>query len=117
MKVAFYKSGKEGVPLANRQYAERFARKSTLYVNWEIDLTHPAPAHRVDFRIHATWYDPDGSIMNEQDMDTYVDAGWKDSSHNWGRGWDKTNQWPVGQYRVEFRVGDQQIADGSFEIY
>jgi hypothetical protein len=117
VRVAFYKSGKDGVPLAKRQYAERFARKSTLYVNWEIRLTHPAPSQRVDFKIHVIWYSPDGSILNDQDMDTYVAAGWKDSYHNWGWGWDKTNQWPVGKYRVEFWVGDQKIASGSFEIY
>ena len=77
----------------------------------------PAPEKRMDFEIIAVWYKPDGSVMARQTKEAYIDSDWKNSYHNFGRGWREPGKWAPGIYVVDLLIGDQPIASGSFTIF
>ena len=116
-EVKFFESGYNGVELGHRTYQTRFDHRTSHYINWELNLSCPALASRVDFTIHATWYNPDGTVFAQQNMNTYADAGWTQPALNLGRGWQRPGNWKRGFYRVELFVNGSRIATGSFQIY
>ena len=101
---------------SQRVYRSSFESQSTRAVYWEVGLTHPAPGERIDFRIEARWYKPDGSQMAQQMVDRYVLPGWSNSYHNLGWGWAAAGHWAPGSYRVDLYVQSTRVASGTFRI-
>lgn len=116
-EVKFYESGYDGVELGHRTYQTRFDHRTSRYINWEVNLSCPALASRVDFTINATWYNPNGTVFAQQSLNTYAEAGWTAPVFNFGRGWRNPGLWKRGFYRVELFVNGSRIATGSFQIY
>jgi hypothetical protein len=116
-EVKFFESGYDGVALGHRTYQTRFDHRTAHYINWELNLSCPALASRVDFTINATWYNPNGTVFAQQSLNTYAEAGWTAPVFNFGRGWRNPGLWKRGFYRVELFVNGSRIATGSFQIY
>src|SRR5688500_16523348 len=62
------------LPPDQRVYDQRFARETTRYINWKLNLEHPAPGRRVDFQITAVYYRANSANeweeIDRQTMDT-----------------------------------------------
>jgi hypothetical protein len=124
--LRFYESGYEGVPRDQRVYDQRFARETTRYINWELNLEYPAPGRRVDFKITAV-YLRDKGAGSWQDfwrgtMDAHVEGDWTWSSRWWSYGFNDPGNWAIGFYRVDIYFeglgsDGQLIASNRFEIY
>jgi hypothetical protein len=124
--LRFYESGNEDLPLEQRVYAERFARETTRYINWELNLEHPAPGRRIDFKITAVYLRDTGAGSWEEmwrgTMDASVEADWTGSFWYWSYGFDNPGNWATGLYRVDIYFeglgNDGQLkASEQFEIY
>jgi len=100
-----------------RVFRQRFAKSWARAIYWELGLSNPRPKQRIDFKIEAVWYRPDGGEMFRQTLFSYVDAGWK-NSHSTG-GWGRSNPglWVPGAYRVDFYIDGMLVASGTFEVY
>jgi hypothetical protein len=125
--LQFYETGPEDLPPDQRVYQQRFASETSRYINWVLDLEHPAPGRRVDFKITAIYLRDNGAGSWEElwrgTTDTYVEGDWTWSSHWSGLGCDDpSNCWEIGLYRVDIyfeglNVDGQLIASEQFEIY
>jgi hypothetical protein len=124
--LRFFESGNEDLPLEQRVYAERFARETTRYINWELNLEHPAPGRRVDFKITAVYLRDTGAGSSEeffrQTLDASVEADWTYSFWYWRYGFDDPGNWATGLYRVDIyfeglSTDGQLRASEQFEIY
>ena len=99
-----------------RKYASRFSRSGATYINWELNLVHPAPTRRTDFAIDAVYYSPDGAELGKRRTNTFVDGNWTYSYHNNGWGWSQSGRWPVGTYVVRLSSGGKAIGSAEFAI-
>lgn len=116
-EVKFFESGPTIPQYGSRIYQVQFNHRTTRFVNWEIDITSPPVASRVNFTIYATWYYPNGLVFGNQAINTAAEAGWTDQAYFSGRGWQRAGMWRKGTYRVDFYVNGNRIGSGSFVIY
>jgi hypothetical protein len=114
--MRLFEGGREGVPRHDRVYSRTFARSSTRFVLWELNLEYPKPGIRKNFRIDAVWYRGDGSVYAEQVKDAYVEPDWSSSHHTIGRGWDNPGNWEPGSYRIVLSVDGREVAWQIFTI-
>ena len=114
--LKFYEGGYGGVVFNERMYGSGFPKSSSRYINWELDLVHPAPGRRVDFQIEAVYYNPDGSEMGRSTINTFVEGHWLNSQHCQGRGWNEPGNWIPGRYRVDLFISGVKTASGEFGI-
>lgn len=115
--LRFFESSYNPTDKDKRAYASRFAKSKSRYINWELNLKHPAPGRRVDFSIEAIFYDPRGAIFGRQVYDSYIEADWTWSYHNLSWGWGNPGNWEIGDYRVDLSVEGTKIASGTFSIF
>lgn len=115
--VKFFESGIDAVPEAQRVYTTRFPRSTTRLVWWETNLAYPDPGRRIDFSIESFCFGPDGSLLNRQTQNYFIQSPWTSSSHFMGFGGREPGTWAPGVYRVELHVAGQKVAEGSFEAY
>lgn len=116
-KLRFFESGYGKVDPSLRMYKRRFSAKNSRYINWEILLKHPMPNQKIDFKINAKYYRPDGRLYAENNMNTYIAPKWAESQHFTGWGSKNPGTWKEGKYTVEIFVKDQKVAQGSFTVY
>jgi hypothetical protein len=70
-------------PLADqRVYQQRFASDTTRYINWELNLEHPAPGQPLDFEITAVWYQDNGTSSWEEIFRQTFDASMNQSQNS-----------------------------------
>ena len=112
--IKFFNSGSS---IGNKVYQSRFAKSEARYINWELNLKHPAPGTRTCFNIEAVYYGPDNRVFGTQTKETCLEASWTSSYHNTGKGWNEPGMWQAGTYKVELSVEHKLIANGSFEVY
>ncbi|MEQ9617720.1 MAG: tetratricopeptide repeat protein [Deltaproteobacteria bacterium] len=98
-------------------YTNRFPQSKAKYLSWELLLKHPAPPQKIDFKIHAIYYKPDGSILTEQIVDAFLPPHQTYSSWNEGFGEKYGGKWHEGDYTVELFVDEIEITSGAFSIY
>lgn len=115
--VKFFESGIDAVPEAQRVYTTRFPRSTTRLVWWETNLAYPDPGRRIDFSIESFCFGPDGSLLNRQTQNFFIQSPWTGSYHSMGFGGREPGTWAPGVYRVELFVAGQKVAEGTFEIY
>lgn len=117
--VRFFETADDLTPVKARGYVTRFKRSSIRHIGWELRFTHPKPESRVDFKIEAVWFGPSGNLLHRQTMNTFVPVGSANSwsAMSWGCPERPCKLWEVGEYRVDFFVGENKIATGSFEIH
>jgi len=75
------------------------------------------PNRKINFKITAKYYYPDGSLFTEHHIKTHIDAKGSESQHATGWGWNEPGNWKVGEYTVEIFVKDQKVTHGSFTVY
>jgi hypothetical protein len=115
--LKFFESASNPPALGSRVYSTQFDHRTARYVSWELNLTCPPPSSRIDFTINATYYYPNGTVFNSQDVASFVNAGWPGLVFNSGRGWQRAGIWKRGTYRVDLAVNGNRIASGYFTIY
>jgi hypothetical protein len=116
-EIKFFESGPTIPQMGARTYQEQFNHRTTRFVDWELHLTCPAVANRVNFTIYTTWYYPNGTVFGNETVNTYADPGWTDPTYSSGRGWQRPGMWRRGAYRVDLFVNGSRIASGSFTVY
>jgi hypothetical protein len=115
--LKFFESAFNPPAVGSRVYSTQFDHRTARYVSWELNLSCPPPSSRIDFTINATYYHPDGTMFNSQDVASFVNAGWPGLVFNSGRGWQRPGLWKRGTYRVDLAVNGNRIASGYFTIY
>ncbi len=116
-EIKFFESGSNSPALGSRVYAYQFNHRTSRFINWELHVTCPAVASRVEFTIYETWYNPNGTVFANQTVNTYANPGWTEPVYNSGRGWQRADMWKRGTYRVELTVNGSRIGSASFTIY
>jgi len=116
-EIKFFESAYTPPALGARVYQAQFDHRVSRFISWELNLTCPAVASRINFTIYATWYNPDGSIFANQTINTYAEVGWTAPVYNSGRGWQRGGNWKRGTYRVELFVNGNRIGTGSFTVF
>jgi tetratricopeptide (TPR) repeat protein len=114
--LKFYESGYNGISKDQRDYKTQFSKRTSRYIYWELNLSHPAPGRQIDFKIEAKWYKPNGSLLTREMSNSYVKSGWTWSYHNNGWGWETRDNWQRGKYRVELYIEGEKVTSGSFEV-
>jgi serine/threonine protein kinase len=116
--LRFFESGLGETAKEHRNYTTLFDKSSTRYVNWELDLSEPSPASRVNFYIKAVWNGPDGTIVTRSSTKSYILPGWTNSYHSsgWGCAHPPCQAWKPGLYNVVLSIQGIQVATGSFQI-
>jgi len=116
--IKFFESGATIPPYGSRIYQVQFNHRNTRFIDWELDITSPPVASRVNFTINATWYYPNGKVFSNQSINTAAEAGWTDQVYFSGRGWQRAGMWRMkGTYRVDLYVNGSRMGSGSFVIY
>ncbi len=116
-EIKFFESGYNPPQMGSRVYQAQFKDRATQFINWELHLTCPSPAYRINFSIYAVWYYPNGTVFGNQTINTYADPGRTEPVCNSGRGWQRAGMWRHGTYRVDLFVNGNRIGSGSFTIY
>jgi hypothetical protein len=121
-ELLLFESAYDPPPAEQRVYQQRFASDTSRYINWELNLEHPAPGRPIDFVITAIWYQDNGTGSWEeifrQTKAASIEGEWTSSYHNLGYGCDDpVNCWEVGSYRVDIYVAGNMIASAPFQIY
>jgi hypothetical protein len=121
-ELLLFESAYDSPPANQRVYQQRFASDTTRYINWELNLEHPAPGHPIDFVITAIWYQDNGTPSWEeifrQTLDTSIEGDWTWSYYNLGYGCDDPKGcWEIDSYRVDIYVEGKMIASAPFQIY
>jgi hypothetical protein len=117
VSLQFFESGAEAVPYEERKYSKQFTAQNVRFINWELNMQHPAPGNRIDYDIEAVWLRSDSSIYARQTLRTYMEADWESpfASYSWGN--DVAGAvWQPDAYTVELYVGGVKIASGSFKV-
>ena len=115
--VRFFEGGRNTPPNKERRFATQFASANTKFLYWQLALKYPKPKRKVDFKVKAVCYKPDGGVLFTQDMSAYVKSGWTSSWHTMG--WGNTvpgKAWRPGRYKVMLSVDGRRIAQGHFDV-
>jgi hypothetical protein len=115
--LRFFESGPGMLPFNERFYRNEFLSTATRFINWEIQLNHPPPDQRIDFRIDAVWHRFDGSVIIQETVPTYIEPYRNNSFYTFGRGNMNPGTWLVGDYSVEFYIEGKRIGYGAFRVY
>jgi len=117
--VKFFEGGYDTPSRDTRAYRTSFSRTQTRFANWELNLEHAAQGVRKDFVIEHIWFNPYGSEVARFNFNTYVKEDWVTSYHSSGYGWRTTssNNWSVGNWRVDLYVNGTKVASENFSIY
>jgi hypothetical protein len=116
-EIKFFESGQVLPPLGGRAYQAQFNHRATRFVAWELHITCPPVANRVNFTIYTTWYYPNGAVFGNETLPTGAEAGLTELVYNSGRGWQRAGMWKHGTYRVDLFANGSRIGSGSFTIY
>ncbi|MDZ4164049.1 MAG: caspase domain-containing protein [Smithellaceae bacterium] len=118
-EVKFFESGYETPPKDQRVYRGGFSRTGTRYVQWELNLVHPAQGVKKDFTIEHVWFNASGGEIFRASFKSYILADWTSSYHNSGYGWRETSSttWVAGTHRVDLYVDGIKIAGENYNIY
>ena len=117
-EIKFFESGSTLPPYGTRVYQAQFNHRTIRFVDWELHLTCPPVASRINFHylcnlVLSKWY----SDLAIKPSLRAADAGWTDPAYSSGRGWQRAGMWKRGTYRVDLFVNGNRVASGSFTIY
>ncbi len=104
------------LPPEGRNFQTRFAQAQVRRLWWQLDLTFPSPGPELRFDLKGILYKADGTVFAEMPIEGRVEAGWTNSQHTSGWGWDRPGQWPPGSYRLEVVVNARKVGETSFTI-
>lgn len=108
----FYESGKGLPPKKDRIYNTVFNKADTRYINWELRIKYPKQSEKITFPIHYKYYDPQGKILTDYHINSYVKAGWNNSNHSGGY----TTTWTPGTHRVDVFFAGKKVVSATFEV-
>jgi hypothetical protein len=114
--VRFYEGGYEEVPYGQRIYDTKFSSSYTRVIWWEINLAYPDPGRKIDFSVEAFIYRPDGTLLNRQIQNYFIQSPWTSTSHSMGFGGREPGTWIPGKYLVELFVTGEKVGEATFEI-
>lgn len=117
LTLKFFESGYDVPPYEQRTYYSKFDQETTRFVNWELFLYVKLPEERIDFSIHSIYYDSTGSILREDDTESYFLPEWDGIvrvRNGWG--WEEAGKWLKDTYTVVLYTSDIEIARASFTI-
>jgi hypothetical protein len=118
--LKFFESGYDGIPdRSQRVYNNRLTQKETRYINWELNLKHPAPGRRIHLELQFVCKRADtGEIVVNEKVNSYIDSSWISSNHpaSWGS---KTPGafWKKGVYALSTYVNGNPVAMRYFGVF
>lgn len=113
--LKLFESGQGILPQAQRSYTTTFNKNSTRYVNYELTLSHPAPATTEYFYFEHVWY-KGGVVINRNTASHYIENNWTSSSFTGGYGGVAYGSLEPGSYKLEIRHEGTVIASKTFDI-
>ncbi len=114
--LQFFESDENIPPVNERKFTNSFLKSSSRSIFYQLSLSHTELSARVDITLKARYYKADGSLFGEFDHNTYMLPEWKTSWHVNGWGWQKPDNWQLGNYTVKLFYGTEEIASGNFSI-
>ncbi len=111
--LVFYESDKGFPPKKDRTYNTVFIQSQARFINWELNIKYPNPGKRIEFPIHYKYYNPQGKILTEYDINNYIESNWTNSNHSGGY---TTKTWVTGTYRVDIYIDGAMVTSGRFEV-
>lgn len=118
ISMRFFESGYNSLPYNERTYKKEFAAPDIRYINWELNLQHPAPGTRIEYDVEALWKNANASIFNRQSLHTHMAAAWRLPYTTYSLGNKAVGTaWQPGTYTVELYIGSEKIATETFKVY
>ncbi len=114
--LQFFEAGGDVPPVNERVFSTSFSKTSARYIFYQLSLSHPALADRVNFTLKSQIYRSDGRLYADMDHPISISQDWKTSWHVQGWGWENSSNWPIDTYTVKLFYGTEEIAAGSFSI-
>jgi len=108
----FYESDKGFPPKKDRIYRTEFNKSKTKYINWELRIKYPKQRRKIKFPIHYKYYNPQGKILTDYNIDSYINAGWNNSHHSGGY----KMTWTPGTHKVNIYIAGDMVASSTFEV-
>jgi hypothetical protein len=116
--VKFFEGGSTVPSNAEFQYKVLFPKSTTRYVYFLVgarNLLYGTRVHKP--LIIGRFYNPDGSLRGEAQVNKDIQSDWKEADLWNGWGWDTPGNWPVGTYRVEIFFGNTKVAEERFSVF
>lgn len=98
-------------------YSGLFSAEQARFINWELELTLPAPGKNIEFPVTQIFFYDSGEIFCIDTAIFSVEADWDQTYLEWGYGWEKPGEWKAGRYEVELYIAEHLLASGWFEVY
>lgn len=111
-----FNAGDDPSTSSQRDYSTSFAKEDAMVIYCELDLNHTGLKQNKAFVMQAIYYDQNGDIYGEVEIEPVVKSGWTDSNWVIGYGWDDPGHWDAGIYGVYVYVGEERIASEKFVI-
>jgi len=97
-KLLIFESGLPFTQANQRDYRSMFNKSEVRNIVWELHLKYPLPGKKINYKITAIWWKPDGSVLKCKNTESYIDADWTSSWVVDGLG---DEDWEIGTYTVE----------------
>jgi hypothetical protein len=118
LSMRFFESGYGSRPQNQRIYLTEFLAADVRFINWELNLRHPAPGKRLEYDIEAAWRNADGSLLAKRINHVFIEPDWDTPSltYSWGSAF-AGKYWKPGTYSVDLYIGGNKIASAGFKVY
>ncbi len=113
----FFEAGKDYLPYENREYKNKFKRKTLKYACFQIDLRSIPLYKSMDFVLEYIYRDSNGIEIFRSSYEDFFPANSELQSYSGGFGSDVPGDWKKGQYGVEIFIGGKYVTLGVFEVY
>jgi hypothetical protein len=118
LSMRFFESGYGALPHNQRIYLTEFLAADVRFINWELNLHHPAPGKRLEYDIEAAWRNADGSLITKGINHVFIEPDWDFPSltYCWGSAF-AGKYWKPGAYSVDLYIAGNKIASAGFKVY
>jgi hypothetical protein len=116
-KMQFFEDGPQPKPLEQRTYSTVFSKSQTRFVYYQVSVKNLLYKNKANpVKILAKYYQPDGSLWAQPELNYTVPVDWNETElwHGWG--WKEAGNWTLGTYRVELWMGGSKFGESSFVI-
>jgi hypothetical protein len=114
--LRFFESGSGAPPLAQRQYATRFAAGVSRFINVEVRFQNEAPGREMVIPMSCDIFTSTDQVFTSLAIHAKMQADWTSSAYYNGWGTARGGWWKPGRYRVECKYGGKLIGRDWFEM-
>jgi hypothetical protein len=116
VRFALFAGERNPPVIAERRFRDEFSAQDTRYINWQLQLVHPALKAPRTLTVETVWCRSDGREIARHKNQFAMPAGAKETYYDSGWGNDQGNFWQPGSYFVSLYLDDVKIASTSFAV-